>query len=105
MTVAASCEMQHPHHELSGAQMLKRINPIDKYVGNRVRMRRLMLNMSQTELAAALGLAFQQVQKYENGTNRISASRLRADRAGAVGRARDGCGSDHARNHYPVAGA
>ncbi len=53
-----------------------RINPIDKHVGNRVRMRRLMIDMSQTELADALGLTFQQVQKYENGANRISASRL-----------------------------
>ena len=51
-------------------------NPIDKHVGNRVRMRRLMLNMSQTKLADALGLTFQQVQKYEKGANRIGASRL-----------------------------
>jgi transcriptional regulator with XRE-family HTH domain len=51
-------------------------NPTDRHVGNRVRMRRLMLNMSQTKLGDALGLTFQQVQKYENGTNRISASRL-----------------------------
>jgi transcriptional regulator with XRE-family HTH domain len=51
-------------------------NPIDKHVGTRVRMRRMMLNKSQTELGNALGLTFQQVQKYEKGTNRISASRL-----------------------------
>jgi transcriptional regulator with XRE-family HTH domain len=51
-------------------------NPIDKYVGSRVRMRRLMLDMSQTKLGDALGLTFQQVQKYEKGSNRISASRL-----------------------------
>ena len=51
-------------------------NPIDKCVGNRVRMRRMMLGMSQTKLGDALGLTFQQVQKYEKGTNRISASRL-----------------------------
>ena len=51
-------------------------NPIDKYVGSRVRMRRLMLNMSQGKLGDALGLTFQQVQKYEKGTNRIGASRL-----------------------------
>jgi transcriptional regulator with XRE-family HTH domain len=51
-------------------------NPIDKHVGNRVRMRRLMLNMSQTKLGDALGLTFQQVQKYEKGTNRMGASRL-----------------------------
>jgi transcriptional regulator with XRE-family HTH domain len=51
-------------------------NPTDKYVGNRVRMRRLMLGMSQGALANQLGLTFQQAQKYEKGTNRISASRL-----------------------------
>jgi transcriptional regulator with XRE-family HTH domain len=51
-------------------------NPIDKHVGSRVRMRRMMLNMSQSGLGDALGITFQQVQKYEKGTNRISASRL-----------------------------
>ena len=51
-------------------------NPIDVHVGSRVRMRRLMLGMSQEKLADALGLTFQQVQKYEKGANRISASRL-----------------------------
>ena len=51
-------------------------NPIDKHVGSRVRMRRMMLSMSQTTLGDELGLTFQQVQKYEKGTNRISASRL-----------------------------
>ena len=52
------------------------LNPIDKHVGSRVRMRRLMLDMSQTDLGDALGLTFQQVQKYEKGANRVSASRL-----------------------------
>ena len=52
------------------------INPTDKHVGSRLRMRRLMLDMSQTDIADALGVTFQQVQKYEKGTNRISASRL-----------------------------
>ena len=51
-------------------------NPIDKHVGSRVRMRRMMLGMSQEKLGAALGLTFQQVQKYEKGTNRVSAGRL-----------------------------
>ena len=51
-------------------------NPIDTHVGSRVRMRRKMLVMSQTQLADALGLTFQQVQKYEKGTNRMGASRL-----------------------------
>jgi len=51
-------------------------NPIDRHVGTRVRMRRMMLAMSQTDLGDALGLTFQQVQKYEKGTNRVGASRL-----------------------------
>src|SRR6202142_4291826 len=51
-------------------------NPIDKHVGSRVRMRRMMLSMRQEKLGGALGLTFQQVQKYEKGTNRIGASRL-----------------------------
>jgi transcriptional regulator with XRE-family HTH domain len=51
-------------------------NPIDKHVGSRLRMRRLVLDLSQTDIADALGLTFQQVQKYEKGFNRISASRL-----------------------------
>jgi transcriptional regulator with XRE-family HTH domain len=51
-------------------------NPIDKHVGSRVRMRRVMLGMSQEKLGDALDLTFQQVQKYEKGTNRIGASRL-----------------------------
>ena len=51
-------------------------NPTDQHVGSRVRMRRLMLAMSQEKLGAALGLSFQQVQKYERGANRIGASRL-----------------------------
>jgi transcriptional regulator with XRE-family HTH domain len=51
---------------------------VDKHVGSRVRMRRLMLTMSQKQLGGELGITFQQVQKYEKGTNRISASRLQA---------------------------
>jgi transcriptional regulator with XRE-family HTH domain len=51
-------------------------DPIDKHVGSRVRMQRLLLRMSQETLGNALGLTFQQVQKYEKGTNRIGASRL-----------------------------
>ena len=57
--------------------MVKKIpHPTDKYVGSRVRMRRMMLGMSQEKLGDALGLTFQQVQKYEKGSNRIGASRL-----------------------------
>jgi transcriptional regulator with XRE-family HTH domain len=51
-------------------------NTIDKHVGSRLRMRRMMLDMSQEELGRAFGLTFQQVQKYEKGTNRMGASRL-----------------------------
>lgn len=51
-------------------------NPIDVHVGSRIRVRRLMLGLSQEKLASGLGLTFQQVQKYEKGTNRVGASRL-----------------------------
>ncbi len=51
-------------------------HPIDGHVGARVRLRRTLLGMTQTTLGDAIGLTFQQVQKYENGTNRLSASRL-----------------------------
>src|SRR5829696_4661435 len=51
-------------------------NPTDKHVGSRVRMRRMMLSMSQEKLGDALCLTFQQVQKYEKGANRVGASRL-----------------------------
>jgi transcriptional regulator with XRE-family HTH domain len=51
-------------------------NPIDRHVGSRVRMRRMMISMSQEKLGDRLGITFQQVQKYEKGTNRIGASRL-----------------------------
>lgn len=51
-------------------------NPIDRHVGSRVRMRRMLVGMSQEKLGEHLGLTFQQVQKYEKGTNRIGASRL-----------------------------
>jgi transcriptional regulator with XRE-family HTH domain len=60
-----------------GTEFVKKLpNPIDRHVGSRVRMRRVMLGMSQEKLGEALGLTFQQVQKYEKGTNRIGASRL-----------------------------
>lgn len=51
-------------------------NPIDVHVGGRVRLRRMMLGMSQEKLGGELGITFQQIQKYEKGTNRIGASRL-----------------------------
>lgn len=51
-------------------------NFVDRHVGNRVRMRRLLVAMSQEKLGELLGITFQQVQKYEKGSNRVSASRL-----------------------------
>lgn len=53
-------------------------NPVDIHVGSRIRMRRLLLGMSQEKLGESLGITFQQVQKYEKGTNRVGASRLQA---------------------------
>lgn len=50
--------------------------PVDAHIGQRIRARRGMLNMSQTDLGQRIGLTFQQVQKYENGSNRVSVSRL-----------------------------
>ncbi|MBN8998011.1 MAG: helix-turn-helix transcriptional regulator [Rhizobiales bacterium] len=54
----------------------KQPNPIDIHVGSRVRLRRMMQGMSQEKLGESLGITFQQIQKYEKGTNRIGASRL-----------------------------
>jgi len=54
----------------------KQANPIDAQVGNRVRIRRMLIGMSQEKLGDLLGLTFQQVQKYEKGVNRIGAGRL-----------------------------
>lgn len=54
----------------------KRGNPVDVHVGNRVRMRRMLLGMSQERLGELIGLTFQQIQKYEKGANRVGASRL-----------------------------
>lgn len=56
----------------------KKPNPIDTHVGSRVRLRRNMLGMSQEKLGDSLGITFQQIQKYEKGTNRVGASRLQA---------------------------
>ena len=54
----------------------KDANPIDRHVGARIRMQRLVIGMSQTTLGDKAGITFQQIQKYENGKNRVSASRL-----------------------------
>jgi transcriptional regulator with XRE-family HTH domain len=57
-------------------EVKKKPNPIDIHVGSRIRLRRTMLGMSQEKLGEALGITFQQIQKYEKGTNRVGASRL-----------------------------
>ncbi|WP_119679869.1 helix-turn-helix domain-containing protein [Indioceanicola profundi] len=59
-----------------GRPRLGKPNPVDVHVGSRVRLRRTLLGMSQEKLGEAIGLTFQQVQKYERGANRIGASRL-----------------------------
>ncbi len=56
----------------------KKPNPIDVHVGSRIRLRRNMMSMSQEKLGESLGITFQQIQKYEKGTNRVGASRLQA---------------------------
>lgn len=56
----------------------KKPNPTDVHVGGRIRLRRNMLGMSQEKLGESLGITFQQIQKYEKGTNRVGASRLQA---------------------------
>ena len=62
---------------LLGEGVLKKApNPIDKHVGSRVRMRRTLMGLTQEKLGEALGVTFQQVQKYEKGSNRIGAGRL-----------------------------
>lgn len=60
------------------AENKKKPNPIDAHVGNRIRLRRNMLGMSQERLGESLGITFQQIQKYEKGANRVGASRLQA---------------------------
>ena len=60
----------------AGAEKEARPSPIDIHVGSRIRLRRTLLGMSQERLGEALGLTFQQVQKYERGVNRVGASRL-----------------------------
>jgi transcriptional regulator with XRE-family HTH domain len=62
--------------QVAGAEKESRPSPIDVHVGTRIRLRRTLLGMSQERLGEALGLTFQQVQKYERGVNRVGASRL-----------------------------
>src|SRR5277367_3862502 len=66
----------HEQTRRPGRQKGDRPDPIDVHVGSRVRLRRNMLGLSQEKLGEAIGLTFQQVQKYERGANRIGASRL-----------------------------
>jgi transcriptional regulator with XRE-family HTH domain len=61
---------------VKSADTLNEASPIDRHVGARIRMRRKILGVSQEKLADSLGLTFQQVQKYEKGANRVSASKL-----------------------------
>ena len=71
--------MKNSAEEVQGAQYGRGTGvpaPVDVHVGARVRTRRLLIGMNQETLARALGLTFQQIQKYEGGANRISASRL-----------------------------
>lgn len=65
-----------PSHSSRGRTPEGEPNPVDVYVGSRLRLRRTVLNLSQEKLAALAGLTFQQIQKYERGMNRIGASRL-----------------------------
>lgn len=63
-------------HPTEAGEVTGRTNAVDAAVGKRIRLRRTTLGMSQEKLADALGLTFQQVQKYEKGVNRVGASRL-----------------------------
>jgi transcriptional regulator with XRE-family HTH domain len=67
---------QNPDKVIVAMRRKGQPHPVDVYVGQRLRLRRTMLNMSQEKLGALLGLTFQQIQKYERGTNRVGASRL-----------------------------
>jgi transcriptional regulator with XRE-family HTH domain len=67
---------QPPRRRSRNASSAEGPDPVDAHVGARVRLRRTLLGLSQTELGRAIGLTFQQVQKYERGSNRISASML-----------------------------
>ncbi len=73
--VKGNANMARGEHVV-GAEKEGRPSPIDVHVGSRIRLRRTLLGMSQERLGEALGLTFQQVQKYERGVNRVGASRL-----------------------------
>jgi transcriptional regulator with XRE-family HTH domain len=74
---AARGAIDMPSDEFSGhSEKESKPSPIDVHVGSRIRLRRTLLGMSQERLGEAIGLTFQQVQKYERGANRVGASRL-----------------------------
>jgi transcriptional regulator with XRE-family HTH domain len=75
LDVKGNAEMARGEHGI-GPEKEGRPSPIDVHVGSRIRLRRTLLGMSQERLGEALGLTFQQVQKYERGVNRVGASRL-----------------------------
>src|SRR5690348_14474320 len=75
LEVKGNAEMARGEHVV-GPEREGRPSPIDVHVGSRIRLRRTLLGMSQERLGEALGLTFQQVQKYERGVNRVGASRL-----------------------------
>ena len=76
MTGAAAEVLMSNNETVERVEREHRASPIDVHVGTRVRLRRTLLGMSQEKLGEALGLTFQQIQKYERGVNRIGASRL-----------------------------
>ena len=76
MLEQAKGDVGMPRGELGTGEREGRPSPIDVHVGSRIRLRRTLLGMSQERLGEALGLTFQQVQKYERGVNRVGASRL-----------------------------
>src|ERR1700752_933156 len=75
-SVSAAIMKAKPPGGRRGRRKTDKPNPIDVHVGSRVRLRRTLLGMSQEKLGEAIGLTFQQVQKYERGANRVGASRL-----------------------------
>jgi transcriptional regulator with XRE-family HTH domain len=75
-TTAEGSELRMARGDLGNGDKESRPSPIDVHVGSRIRLRRTLLGMSQERLGEALGLTFQQVQKYERGVNRVGASRL-----------------------------
>jgi transcriptional regulator with XRE-family HTH domain len=75
LDVKGNAEMARGEH-VGGPEKEGRPSPIDVHVGSRIRLRRTLLGMSQERLGEALGLTFQQVQKYERGVNLVGASRL-----------------------------